>query len=62
MLNMQQLCFNALFVLVYKYAERLRSSGGNLRAVAYYSQIVLGWTVRVQHKHIASMAAPVLTQ
>jgi hypothetical protein len=42
------------------YLERTYWSGGNVKAVAYYLQMVASISIRAQHKHIATLASPLL--
>ena len=49
-----------VYVHFFLYLERTRSSGGNMKAAAYYVQIVASMYVRAQHKQMATLASPLL--
>ena len=49
-----------VFMSTFLYLECTRSSGGNMKAVAYYVQMVASIYVRAQHKQMATLASPLL--
>lgn len=49
-------------MVVFLHLERIRWDGGNLKAMAYYMQLVASMSMRAQHRKLATLASPLLAQ